>query len=238
MSKQDVMKMQTCVLRVNIHCEGCKHKVRKLLKKTEGVYSANIDAEQGKVTVLGPVDPYTLITKFEKSGKHAELWGGSGGHKNGNNNNNHHQFNQNLLNLNQQFKNLQMENVKGGKDNKSQKGNHGKDQQKGGNMQQQLAQLQLEQFMKGGAKDLKLPAKGQKTVKFNLPEDDFGGSEDDFDDEFDDEYGDEFDEFDDEEFEEELGHGHHHVLSKQAKMGGGGGAHGHQGAKGDRKSVV
>lgn len=27
---------QTFVLRVNIHCDGCKHKVKKLLKRTEG----------------------------------------------------------------------------------------------------------------------------------------------------------------------------------------------------------
>lgn len=28
--------MQTCVLKVNIHCDGCKHKVKKILQKIEG----------------------------------------------------------------------------------------------------------------------------------------------------------------------------------------------------------
>lgn len=28
--------LQTCVLKVNIHCDGCKHKVKKLLQRIEG----------------------------------------------------------------------------------------------------------------------------------------------------------------------------------------------------------
>ncbi|XP_047957231.1 heavy metal-associated isoprenylated plant protein 32-like isoform X1 [Salvia hispanica] len=75
MSKQDLLKVQTCVLRVNIHCEGCMHKVKKKLQKVEGVYKVSIDSEQGKVTVSGNADPASLIEKLEKAGKHAELWG-------------------------------------------------------------------------------------------------------------------------------------------------------------------
>lgn len=30
--------MQTCVLKVNIHCEGCKNKVKKILQRIEGIY--------------------------------------------------------------------------------------------------------------------------------------------------------------------------------------------------------
>lgn len=30
--------MQTCVLKVNIHCDGCKHKVKKILQKIEGIF--------------------------------------------------------------------------------------------------------------------------------------------------------------------------------------------------------
>ncbi|VAH56222.1 unnamed protein product [Triticum turgidum subsp. durum] len=92
-----LVKIQTHVLRVNIHCDGCKHKVKKLLQKIEGVYSVAIDVDNHKVTVTGSVDSETLIRKLTRGGKHAELWshqkGGSGnnnqGHKgNGNNNNN------------------------------------------------------------------------------------------------------------------------------------------------------
>ncbi|CAN4121713.1 unnamed protein product [Withania somnifera] len=69
-----LLKIQTCVLRVNIHCDGCKQKVKKLLQRIEGVYQVNIDSEQQKVTVSGSVDSGTLIKKLVKAGKHAEIW--------------------------------------------------------------------------------------------------------------------------------------------------------------------
>ncbi|XP_062170824.1 heavy metal-associated isoprenylated plant protein 37-like [Alnus glutinosa] len=69
-----LLKIQTCVLRVNIHCDGCKQKVKKLLQRIEGVYRVNIETEQQKVTVSGSVDAATLIKKLVKAGKHAELW--------------------------------------------------------------------------------------------------------------------------------------------------------------------
>ncbi|KAI3775894.1 hypothetical protein L1987_45651 [Smallanthus sonchifolius] len=77
MNKQDLMKLQTCVLRVNIQCacEGCNQKIKKLLNKIDGVYKTSIDLGQGKVTVYGNADPATLIKKLNKSGKHAEVWG-------------------------------------------------------------------------------------------------------------------------------------------------------------------
>ncbi|KAJ8751978.1 hypothetical protein K2173_000724 [Erythroxylum novogranatense] len=237
MSKQEVMKMQqSCVLRVNIecHCDGCKTKIKKLLQKIDGVYKVSVNAEQGKVTVTGNADPANLIKKLEKSGKHAELWGG--GQKGFNN------F-QNLLS--NQVKTMHFDSGKGGggggggKDNKS--------QNKGGKGQQQ----QMQQLK--GSKDLKIPKKDQKSVKFILPED-YAASDDDFDDEFD-EFGDEFDDdFDDDV--EEFGHGHrqghgdaHHLPNKMMPMidegfgmingpafgdkkGGGGGGGGGGGKKG------
>ncbi|KDP23540.1 hypothetical protein JCGZ_23373 [Jatropha curcas] len=200
------MKMQTCVLKVNIqcHCDGCKKKIKKLLQKVDGVYNATVNAEQGKVTVAGNFDPAKLIKKLEKSGKHAQIMGGPKG------------FN-NFQNLpNNQFKNMKVENGKGGggggKDNKSQKGG------KGGQQQQQ--QQQMQQFK--GPKDLKMAHKDQKSVKFNLQDDYIDASDvDDFDDDFD-----EFDDdFDDEDFDDEddgefshgyaQGHGHgHHLPNK------------------------
>ncbi|CAM8997434.1 unnamed protein product [Rhodiola kirilowii] len=111
MNKQELMKVQTCVLRVNIHCDGCKQKVKKTLPKVDGVYSVKIDSDQGKVTVSGNADPATLVKKLTKSGKHAELWGGGG--QKGLPNNFQNQFNNEFMNM------MQM----GGKDSdKSQKG--------------------------------------------------------------------------------------------------------------------
>ncbi|GFZ00242.1 heavy metal transport/detoxification superfamily protein [Actinidia rufa] len=69
-----LLKIQTCVLKVNIHCDGCKQTVKKILQRIEGVYHVNIDAEQQKVTVSGSVDSATLIKKLVRSGKHAEIW--------------------------------------------------------------------------------------------------------------------------------------------------------------------
>ncbi|CAA2953737.1 heavy metal-associated isoprenylated plant 34 [Olea europaea subsp. europaea] len=158
MNKQDMLKIQTCVLKVNIHCDGCKQKIKKKLLKIEGVYSVKIDVDQGKVTVSGNVDPATLIKKLDKSGKRAELWGAQKGHNP----------------LNNQFEDIQFDNFKGGKDNKSQKG--GKDQQKGGN--QALHQMQQNK----GMKDVKFPGKDQKSVKFKMPEEE---EDDEFDDDFD-----------------------------------------------------
>ncbi|XP_068664048.1 heavy metal-associated isoprenylated plant protein 35-like [Aristolochia californica] len=68
------LKYQTWVLKVSIHCEGCKKKVKKVLQSVEGVYTTTIDSQQHKVTVTGNVDTDTLIKKLFKSGKAAELW--------------------------------------------------------------------------------------------------------------------------------------------------------------------
>ncbi|XP_057461541.1 heavy metal-associated isoprenylated plant protein 36-like [Actinidia eriantha] len=67
------LKYQTWVLKVSIHCEGCKKKVKKVLQNIDGVYTTTIDSQQNKVTVTGNVDGETLIKKLIKTGKHAEL---------------------------------------------------------------------------------------------------------------------------------------------------------------------
>ncbi|KAI3747391.1 hypothetical protein L6452_09847 [Arctium lappa] len=205
MNKQDFMKLQTCVLKVNIQCacDGCKQKIKKLLNKVDGVYKTSIDLEQGKVTVTGNADPAVLIKKLTKSGKHAELWGGQ--QKGG-------------MNLfNNQFKNM-------GFDNKTQKGGGGggggKDKQKDvkGNQQMQST-------MSKGFKDIKPPNKDQKSVKFSLPVGGGGGGfddEDDFDDDSfddDDEFDDEFDDDDDDSFDE-------YEKKPNKMMAGGNGPHG------------
>ncbi|KAI8561635.1 hypothetical protein RHMOL_Rhmol04G0355900 [Rhododendron molle] len=68
------LKYQTWVLKVSIHCEGCKRKVKKVLQSIDGVYTTTIDSQQHKATVTGNVKAETLIKKLVKTGKHAELW--------------------------------------------------------------------------------------------------------------------------------------------------------------------
>ncbi|KAI0529620.1 hypothetical protein KFK09_002174 [Dendrobium nobile] len=64
---------QTWVLKVSIHCEGCKKKIKKILHKVKGVYSIEIDAQQNRATVTGNVDAESLVQKLLKYGKHAEV---------------------------------------------------------------------------------------------------------------------------------------------------------------------
>jgi hypothetical protein len=75
-----------------------------------------------------------------------------------------------------------------------------------------LQGMNLPQF-----KDMKLPAKdqapSQKTVKFDLPEDD--DDFDDYDDEFDDE------DFEDDDYEDEFDDPHHHLNKMKSMMGNG-----------------
>ncbi|EEF49875.1 heavy metal-associated isoprenylated plant protein 35 [Ricinus communis] len=73
-NQEPPLKYKTWVLKVSIHCEGCKRKVKKILTNIDGVYATEIDLRQQKVTVIGNVDGGTLIKKLVKAGKHAELW--------------------------------------------------------------------------------------------------------------------------------------------------------------------
>ncbi|XP_023522389.1 heavy metal-associated isoprenylated plant protein 32-like, partial [Cucurbita pepo subsp. pepo] len=192
-----------------------------------GVFTTEIDAEQGKVTVTGNVDAAVLIKKLAKSGKHAEIWGGQPANNNKNQQNN----------IANQMKNMQIDNAKGGNNKgQNQKGaaaNGGNNQPKGGGQGQGLppVQVQLQQLqqMKGFQdlklppqfKGLKLPVKDQnvnlpKGGKFNLHEGD------DLSDEDEDEYDDEDDYDDEDELDDDLGNLHLPPASKMKPMMGNG----------------
>ncbi|CAN6200229.1 unnamed protein product [Urochloa humidicola] len=68
------LQYTTTVLRVSIHCEGCKKKVKKVLHNIEGVYKVTVDAAQHKVTVTGSLGADALIKRLNKAGKQAALW--------------------------------------------------------------------------------------------------------------------------------------------------------------------
>uniref|UniRef100_A0A0A0LZ09 HMA domain-containing protein n=1 Tax=Cucumis sativus TaxID=3659 RepID=A0A0A0LZ09_CUCSA len=67
-------KCKICVLRVSIHCEGCKRKVVKILHNINGVHSVEIDRKQQKVTITTNIDEQSLIKRLIKAGMHAEPW--------------------------------------------------------------------------------------------------------------------------------------------------------------------
>ncbi|CAI0467411.1 unnamed protein product [Linum tenue] len=64
---------KTWVLRVSIHCQGCKRKVSKILLAIHGVYTVAVDMKKQRVTVTGNVEAETLITKLSNKGKRASI---------------------------------------------------------------------------------------------------------------------------------------------------------------------
>ncbi|KAK3032183.1 hypothetical protein RJ639_035008 [Escallonia herrerae] len=62
-----------CILKVNVHCDGCKMKMMQVLNAISGVYSVTIDAQEGTARVAGEVDPNVLLRALARSGKHAEI---------------------------------------------------------------------------------------------------------------------------------------------------------------------
>ncbi|CAN7058724.1 unnamed protein product [Brassica rapa subsp. trilocularis] len=65
--------LKTYFLKVNINCHGCNRKVKKTLRKVEGVYSVDIDTDQQAVIVRGNLDPEILVKKLNSRGKYAKL---------------------------------------------------------------------------------------------------------------------------------------------------------------------
>ncbi|KAK2649242.1 hypothetical protein Ddye_016731 [Dipteronia dyeriana] len=65
---------KTCVMKMQLKCESCQKKVKKVLQKIHGVHSINIDANEGTVAVSSTVvDPQLLIAMLAKAGQKAEL---------------------------------------------------------------------------------------------------------------------------------------------------------------------
>ncbi|XP_044474247.1 heavy metal-associated isoprenylated plant protein 6-like [Mangifera indica] len=64
----------TVVLKMELHCEGCAKKVKRVIKHYEGVQSVKTDCDANKITVVGNVNPTKLKERLEeKSKKKVEL---------------------------------------------------------------------------------------------------------------------------------------------------------------------
>ncbi|KAK8913810.1 Heavy metal-associated isoprenylated plant protein 26 [Platanthera zijinensis] len=161
-----LLKIQTVVLKVNIHCDGCKHKVRKLLQRIEGVYTVSINEENQKVTVSGNVNSATLIKKLARSGKYAELFS-------------HKPNNQN-----------QKQNTPNQKNNSSNNNNNQKQQQKAPTTTTKDGNKNNKEQGKQGLMQGLTDFKSQHALHtFSSDDDDFDDDEDDYDDD-DEEYDD------------------------------------------------
>ncbi|CAH8385613.1 unnamed protein product [Eruca vesicaria subsp. sativa] len=51
------------VMKLDMHCEGCGKKIKRLLKHTKGVEDVKIDYKADKLTVIGNVDPTAVRDK-------------------------------------------------------------------------------------------------------------------------------------------------------------------------------
>ncbi|TKY70422.1 DEAD-box ATP-dependent RNA helicase 40 [Spatholobus suberectus] len=61
------------VLKVNINCPKCKRKLLKTVSSIQGVDKVEVDGGKGTLTVTGDADPYEIIVRIRKAGKHAEV---------------------------------------------------------------------------------------------------------------------------------------------------------------------
>ncbi|OQU79299.1 hypothetical protein SORBI_3008G126400 [Sorghum bicolor] len=74
MLKETILTVQTCDLKVDINCDGCVKRIKKILHKIDGVYQTNVNRQQGKLTVTGLMDMDTVFKKLKKAGMSAQLW--------------------------------------------------------------------------------------------------------------------------------------------------------------------
>lgn len=54
-------KESTVVLKIPVHCEGCKHKIKRAIRKIKGVDSLTIDDQKSLFTVKGTMDAKELV---------------------------------------------------------------------------------------------------------------------------------------------------------------------------------
>jgi copper chaperone CopZ len=54
-------KESTIVLKILLHCDGCIHKIKRIVSKFKGVNTVTVDAGKDLVTVKGTMDPKALV---------------------------------------------------------------------------------------------------------------------------------------------------------------------------------
>ncbi|KAK2412780.1 Heavy metal transport/detoxification superfamily protein [Trifolium repens] len=69
------VELPISTLKVDFGCtKGCPTDARDMLQQLKGVKSISIDPNEGKIIVVGNVDPMMIIKLFQKMGKKAQLW--------------------------------------------------------------------------------------------------------------------------------------------------------------------
>ncbi|KAI5062002.1 hypothetical protein GOP47_0022541 [Adiantum capillus-veneris] len=74
MPEEEKKEDDKIILQVDMHCEGCKAKVRKALKEFKGIEALDVNMQDQKVTIKGKLDARTVYeTVKKKSGKRTIL---------------------------------------------------------------------------------------------------------------------------------------------------------------------
>ncbi|KAI5067159.1 hypothetical protein GOP47_0017687 [Adiantum capillus-veneris] len=72
-------KLETITLKAFIHCEGCRRKIRRIIRVLDDVEDVVVDSTTGKVTVTGSnLDVKIIMQRLQKYGKQAEVWPSAG----------------------------------------------------------------------------------------------------------------------------------------------------------------
>uniref|UniRef100_A0A7C8Z4P5 HMA domain-containing protein n=2 Tax=Opuntia streptacantha TaxID=393608 RepID=A0A7C8Z4P5_OPUST len=53
--------VSTVVLKTRVHCEGCAHKIKKIVGKSQGVDDVNVDLQKDTITIKGVMDMKELL---------------------------------------------------------------------------------------------------------------------------------------------------------------------------------
>ncbi|KAL6336487.1 hypothetical protein AAG906_018442 [Vitis piasezkii] len=61
MRRRRTIKTKRVVLKIRLHCDGCIHKIKKIISKSKGVKTVTVDSQKDLVTVTGPMDVKELI---------------------------------------------------------------------------------------------------------------------------------------------------------------------------------
>ncbi|ESQ49811.1 hypothetical protein EUTSA_v10022005mg [Eutrema salsugineum] len=72
--KESTPPIKTAILKMNMHCDGCVHEIKRGIEKIKGIQTVVPDRSKSTVLVRGVMDPPVLVEKIKKKlGKHAEL---------------------------------------------------------------------------------------------------------------------------------------------------------------------
>ncbi|KAL1819544.1 hypothetical protein ACET3Z_014413 [Daucus carota] len=59
-------EVSTVVLKIRLHCDGCIHKIKRIISKSEGVDKVTVDSKNDQVTIKGTMDVKLLVPHLKE----------------------------------------------------------------------------------------------------------------------------------------------------------------------------